>query len=59
MVWPLLEQFSFRESLSDDKRLVTYIEQMKKEEEQQCRDIYQGKLEGKEVSLFLHEAQRG
>ena len=43
--------------LSDDKRLITYIEQKKNEEEQRCRDIYQGKLEGIEATLFLYGEQ--
>jgi hypothetical protein len=43
--------------LSDDKRLITYIEQKKNEEEQRCRDIYQGKLEDREATLFLNGEQ--
>jgi len=44
--------------LSNDKRLIAYIERKKNEEEQRCRDIYQGNLEGIEATFFLHGEQR-
>lgn len=38
--------------LSNDDRLIAHIEEMRDKEEQQCKDIYQGKLEGVEKMLF-------
>ena len=41
--------------LSNGERLIAYIEQKKSKEEQQCRDMYQGRLEGIETTIILNE----
>jgi hypothetical protein len=38
--------------LSNDDRLIAHIEEIRDKEEQQCKDIYQGKLGGVEKTLF-------
>ena len=45
-------------ALSDNERLVNYIEQKKIKEEEKCRAIYQGNLGGVEVALFYTKNSR-